>query len=399
MALLDLIKKVKVQTLSFEKHPARKLSDEDKIHYLNGLAIVANIDGNIDEREKEYLTILLNSFDLSDDLLESAIDFAKNPDEQTLVDMIKSFSNKNIKYTFLIDAMIIANRDGIFDESEKALIDEYFDMFKITEDEKKDLKYIFKLFYTQDGNGLYRHFKKDYRYKPYKINPKIFEYLLEYYGIDMKYELKKEEEKILDFKFFEPDLGGEVSNNYKIMEKPVSNAQFVIFLNALLIDSLIEVEDNKVFDAKTKTLLMDLNNSDIEYIDNKFVVDKQENEDNRITGITYNFASRFIGWVSKYKNENYEILRFSARNKVNYAYINVKDFPVIPNNEFIGIYTIYYDSGNSRWEYSQYKYVYMRNIPNGSFKLNSYTYKGNDETFNSKDVSFRMIKNKENNKG
>ena len=398
MALLDLIKKVKVQTLSFEKHPARKLSDEDKIHYLNGLAIVANIDGNIDEREKEYLTILLNSFDLSDDLLESAIDFAKNPDEQTLVDMIKSFSNKNIKYTFLIDAMIIANRDGIFDESEKALIDEYFDMFKITEDEKKDLKYIFKLFYTQDGNGLYRHFKKDYRYKPYKINPKIFEYLLEYYGIDMKYELKKEEEKILDFKFFEPDLGGDVSNNYKIMEKPVSNAQFVIFLNALLIDSLIEVEDNKVFDAKTKTLLMDLNNSDIEYIDNKFVVDKQENEDNRITGITYNFASRFIGWVSKYKNENYEILRFSARNKVEYAYINVKDFPVIPNNEFIGIYTIYY-SGNFRWEYSNYKYVYMRNIPNGSFELNSYTYKGNDETFNSKDVSFRMIKNKENNKG
>jgi len=61
MAVLDLIKKVKVQTLSFEKHPCRDLDMETKVHYLNALALIANEDGKIVEKENEYLTILINS--------------------------------------------------------------------------------------------------------------------------------------------------------------------------------------------------------------------------------------------------------------------------------------------------------------------------------------------------
>ena len=132
MSVLSLLKKVKVQTLSFEKHPCRELDQEVMVHYLNGLALITNEDEIVCEKEREYLEIIINSFGLSEDMLETFVNFAENPDEKLILDMMKSFTTKDIKYNFMVDCMMIASIDGEFDESEKAIIEQYFEMFKIT---------------------------------------------------------------------------------------------------------------------------------------------------------------------------------------------------------------------------------------------------------------------------
>lgn len=45
MATLNILKKIKNEVLSFEKHPCIDLDKEQKIFYLKGLALIANEDG------------------------------------------------------------------------------------------------------------------------------------------------------------------------------------------------------------------------------------------------------------------------------------------------------------------------------------------------------------------
>ncbi len=310
MSALDLLKKVKVKTLSFEKHPCRELDQEVMVHYLNGLALITNEDENICEKEKEYLSILINSFGLSEDMLETFVNFAENPDEKLILDMMQSFATKDIKYNFMVDAMMMASIDGNFDESEEAIIEQYFEMFKITTDEAKDLRYIYEMFYTQNGNALYRYFKKEDAKKPYKIKSELFQYLLDYYQIDMAYELKEDEKKILTFEFFKPTFssGSLGRGATEIMTKPVNNAQFCIFLNSAFMAKTIEFDGNgKIVDSKSKDLLMDLDKSDIKFIDGEFIVSSAEDEEKKVTGVTYVIAEMFIGWVSVFNDEKYFI--------------------------------------------------------------------------------------------
>jgi len=172
------------------------------VHYLNGLALVANEDGNICEKEREYLSILINSFGLSEDMLETFVNFAENPDEKLILDMMQSFNSKDIKYNFMIDCMMIANANDDFDESKEAIIEEYFKMLKITALEAFDLRDLYKKFYTQNGHALLKYFglSKDTSYSLFKTKVENFQYLIDYYKINFAYELAEEvkNEKILN---------------------------------------------------------------------------------------------------------------------------------------------------------------------------------------------------------
>jgi len=223
MGVLDLLKKVKIQTLSFEKHPCRALDQEVMVHYLNGLALIANEDDSVCEKEREYLSILINSFGLSEDMLETFVQFAQNPDEKRILDMMQSFATKDIKYNFMVDCMMIASADGEFDEKEEALIAQYVEMFKITQKEADDLRYIYEMFYTQNGNALYRYFKRNEYMKV-----ELFQYLLDYYKIDMAYELVEDEKKILTFEFFKPSFSpGSLKNATEIIIITNKNDNFI----------------------------------------------------------------------------------------------------------------------------------------------------------------------------
>lgn len=331
MAVLDLIKKVKVQTLSFEKHPCRDLDMETKVHYLNALALIANEDGEIVEKEKEYLTMLINSFGLSEDSLNEYIEFAKNPDESGLVEMMNAFGTKDIKYNLMVDAMMLAQRDGEFCESEKALMEQYFEMFKISEKEEKDLKYIFELFYAQDARALARYFNRNRM-----IKQSLFNYLLEYYKIDLAYALKEEEKELLDFKWFEPTFyAGGLYNATEIMKYPISNAQFFIYLNARYDENAIVVEENRVYkNDEEKTVLMELENSDISFKDASFSIENSTKYDEKITGITPASVEDFVKWINGLQDKEYKIVEFyigkNFFDEINFSSIKT----VFSGNEF-----------------------------------------------------------------
>lgn len=379
MSALNLLKKVKIQTLSFEKHPCRELDQEIMVHYLNGLALVTQEDNTICEKEREYLSILINSFGLSEDMLETFINFAENPDEKLIIDMMQSFATKDIKYNFMVDCMMTASIDGNFDENEEALIEQYFEMFKITKKEAKDLRYIYEMFYTQNGNALYRYFKRN-EY----IKVELFQYLLDYYKIDMAYELVEDEKKILTFEFFKPTFEeGSLGNGAtEIMTKPVNNAQFCIYLNSAFMYKSIEIDGNgKVVDTESKDLLMNLDNSNIEFKDGVFLLNSAENEDKKITGITYVIAKMFIAWISEYNKENYKITSVDGD-----YHTLMESFNINLVDEF------YYNKYDSR--YSQLA-NHMKQIFNNNVIIitnkndSSYPTRNN---INSKDISFRMMK-------
>ena len=333
MAVLDLLKKVKVQTLSFEKHPCRDLDMETKVHYLNALALMANEDGKIVEKEEEYLTILINSFELSEDTLSEYIEFAKNPDESQLVEMMNAFGTKDIKYNLMVDAMILAQRDGDFHKSETALLEQYFEMFKISEKEAEDLKYIFESFHAQDARALARYFNRNRM-----IKQSLFNYLLEYYKIDLIYALKEEEKELLDFKWFEPtfEYGGLQDAN-EIMKQPISNAQFFIYLNARYDENAISVQENEVYmNDEEKTLLMELKNSNISFKDGVFCLEDSTKDDEKITGITAGSVEDFVKWINGLECAEYKIVEFYGKNGWSNIFITSDNLTtVFRGNEFI----------------------------------------------------------------
>jgi len=382
MSVLDLLKKVKVQTLSFEKHPCRELDQEMMVHYLNGLALITNEDGNVCEKEREYLEILINSFGLSEDMLETFVNFAENPDEKLILDMMQSFSTKDIKYNFMVDAMMIASVDGEFDESENAIIEQYFEMFKITKKEAEDLRYIYEMFYTQNGNALFRYFGKQDKDDIFKIKPENFQYLLDYYKIDMAYELIEDEKKILTFEFFKPtfESGGLGEGATEIMTKPVSNAQFCIFLNAAFMGKKIEFDgDGKIVDSETKDLLMDLVESDIDIKNNVFLVDSAEDEEKKVTGVTYVISVMFIVWVSESSHVEYQITSWDG-----FYNISMGSFAAPLFDEFL---FNKYSSNYTRIDY----YVGKKNGVCVTIDSDDSNYP-TTSTFLSNNVSFRMMK-------
>ena len=331
MGALDLIKKVKIQTLSFEKHPCKDLELVQKLHYLNGLSLVAHEDGEISEKEREYLSILLTSFDLQKEQLEELVEFAQNPDEESILELMQAFSTKEIKYNFMIDAMMLASVDGNFDAKERAVIEQYFEMFKISKNEQDALNYLYTLFYTQDGGGLFRYFTKHSYFKK-----ELFEYLLDYYKIDFAYELKEDEKKTLELEFFRPDSESayavKLANAIEIAVKPINNAQFCIYINYALMQEEIELNgDDMVVDSKEKYLLFNPQNSEIVYDkkSNTFVVNPDKEKD-KITGVTPIIAQRFTAWLSAYHNIKYSVTNFEYdRNNDNVDSFTVKPFDEI----------------------------------------------------------------------
>jgi len=143
MPVIGLMKKVKTQILSLNNHPVNDLDIEKKLHYLNGLALVMNEDDDIADKEKDYLSILINSFGFSNEHIESVIEFAKNPDEKALIEMMNSFDTKDLKYLFLFDCIFLAGLDSGINQHEEVLIGEYAETLSLID---KELNNIYSLY-------------------------------------------------------------------------------------------------------------------------------------------------------------------------------------------------------------------------------------------------------------
>ena len=180
MSALDLIKKAKTQVTKFEKHPAKDMEIEKKLHYLNGLALVMNEDDDISDKEKDYISILINSFELSNEHIDSVIEFAKNPDANAVIDMLGSFEGTDIKNTFLLDCIILAGRDGEIDNKEKTIISEYKEALSISNEEIENYYVLYDLILKNDISGI-----NELLLQKKTLKVELFQYILDYNNLDI----------------------------------------------------------------------------------------------------------------------------------------------------------------------------------------------------------------------
>ena len=265
MDILSLVEEAKKENLSFEKHPATQLDIEQKTLYLNGLALLMNVDEEMHEKEKEYLTILIRTFDLPDEKLNELIQFAKNPSKKAILEIFDSFKEKDIKYVFMFDALMLAHKDENFNPKEQKLIDDYFEALKISPREKEQVQFVYEKIIAQDKEALFRFFmQKD------AIKRELYEYLLEYYGLgseskeEIERKYKEELIKIRNgFDFivvlnkYEWTFSDYSTQNYTkeilLTNTQISNKIFSVFLQYLFDTEQIFIEDTSIQMTDGKT--------------------------------------------------------------------------------------------------------------------------------------------------
>jgi len=160
------------------KATQRLISPWKSILYLNGLALVMNADGHIDDSEKEYIRILIKSMSLDESILDDMVSFAKAPDKDTVQAFFRTFRRRPVAQLFLFDALMMTRRDGKVEDKEKAVVDKIADQLEILKGTQQD---IFDLFcHIKNRNwqesALY--------FSCHLLNPDHFKHLLAYHEIE-----------------------------------------------------------------------------------------------------------------------------------------------------------------------------------------------------------------------
>lgn len=176
--ILDVINDATKEADAFEGHPAADFTMEEQLLYLNGLALVMNADGHIDDTEKEYIRILIKSMSLDESILDDMVTFAKAPDKDTVQAFFRTFRRRPVAQLFLFDALMLTRRDGKVEDKEKAVVDKIADQLEILKGTQQD---IFDLFcHIKNRNwqesALY--------FSSHLLNPEHFKHLLAYHEIE-----------------------------------------------------------------------------------------------------------------------------------------------------------------------------------------------------------------------
>ncbi len=176
--ILDVINDATKEADAFEGHPAADFNMEEQLLYLNGLALVMNADGHIDDTEKEYIRILIKSMSLDESILDDMVTFAKVPDKDTVQAFFRTFRRRPVAQLFLFDALMMTRRDGKVEDKEKAVVDKIADQLEILKGTQQD---IFDLFcHIKNRNwqesALY--------FSSHILNPDHFKHLLAYHEIE-----------------------------------------------------------------------------------------------------------------------------------------------------------------------------------------------------------------------
>jgi len=180
--ILKLLQDANNEYLAFEKHPASKLDLDQKVHYLNALALLMNSDEEIHEKERGYLVTLIHSFNLPNEKLDELIAFSKSADNSSVIEMNKMLPKDELKFIFLMDCFIIAYKDGVLKPVEKNVIGEYARTSKINKIDIDRVERLYKVIIER------RPLPKNetISFQGCKVDIKIFNYLFDYYGVKHK---------------------------------------------------------------------------------------------------------------------------------------------------------------------------------------------------------------------
>jgi len=237
---------------------------------------------------------------------ESLIDefkaFATDPDEDELMafmERIKEFDT-DVKVNFLIEVILIAFRDGEFDEGEQEMFNDYVDMFEL-EDTKDDIMYMALALVNKDIDlalSLYTA-KKEFFLK--------YNYMFEMIGVDIEKELKK----VYNWEWIDFKLEiGEVKDNNFVASEPVSVQQFCIYLNSKLMSGeLKHIVNTPQFEINSEVIIKDIESVNLKFNDKFFIYNGFPQ--NNILGI--NSANDFCKFVRECTDEQVALLQFTPK--------------------------------------------------------------------------------------
>ncbi|WP_025524010.1 tellurite resistance TerB family protein [Vibrio parahaemolyticus] len=177
--ILDIINEATKEANSFENHAAKGLTLEERLLYLQGLALVMNADGEIHPEEKEYIRILIKSFEMDESILESFVEFAQRPDKDTIQAFFRTFRRRPIAHLFLFDALMMTRRDDSVDEREKAVVDKIAEQLEVLKGTYQDIFDLFCHIKNKDWEESALYFSS------HLLNADHFKHLLDYFEVDL----------------------------------------------------------------------------------------------------------------------------------------------------------------------------------------------------------------------
>ncbi|WP_282176209.1 TerB family tellurite resistance protein [Vibrio nereis] len=262
--ILDVINEATKEANSFENHAAKDLTLEERLLYLQGLALVMNADGEIHPEEKEYIRILIKSFEMDESILESFAEFAQRPDKDTVQAFFRTFRRRPIAQLFLFDALMMTRRDDSVDEREKAVVDKIAEQLEVLKGTYQDIYDLFCHIKNKDWEESALYFSS------HLLNPEHFKHLLDYYEVDFE-ELKSgtlEKKKLRLTEIINRELPqvewGELGNSNgkysQVTSMPIHSHQLtksilISWLQSLCDRGLISIRHGMIYENGDKKLI------------------------------------------------------------------------------------------------------------------------------------------------
>ncbi len=186
MGILDLLDEVAIEVDFFEHHPVKLLSLEEQILYLQGLALIMGANENIDKSQKNYLALLIRSWELESSVLESVIAFCQQPEKTAVISFFTTFKEHHHQQNFIFDALMLMSKS-----EDKVAVDIQNQAFnKIANSLKtksKTIDFLKTLLGVIDNEKSFNEIIGDYD----EISTNKFIYLDNFYGFKIDSNKKK----------------------------------------------------------------------------------------------------------------------------------------------------------------------------------------------------------------
>lgn len=141
-------------------HPLTNEEDYVKELYISLLCSIAAFDGDVAESESMYIKRIIKGANLRTEfskIVKQGLEIKKS----TIDEFVKAFSEKDLGYCFVADALVIAVSDGVLADKEVELIAELSEILKVSRTDIEVLSGLIAVLISQNNDGLNKFLKNN----------------------------------------------------------------------------------------------------------------------------------------------------------------------------------------------------------------------------------------------
>lgn len=149
---------IKPDLFQIKNHPLAEKEDYVKELYISLLCSISAYDGDVAASETMYIKRIMSGIKLKTEFARLAKQ-GMEIEKSTIDEFIKHFSENDLGYYFVADALVIAVSDGILADKEIELIAELSELLKITRSEIEFLSGLIAVLIAQNSEELSKYLK------------------------------------------------------------------------------------------------------------------------------------------------------------------------------------------------------------------------------------------------